>query len=399
MPRTLNYDFNITRTVADRFNSELESLIEGMELILVRTTWPSTYAPSSEVCHVDYNHNGETVPALLEDCFSCEQCGSMQHNDSRAVFDPERNALFCCDGCVQEYAVGTSYTCIETSSGSNQWFDVDCSGGELASYNSINKIGFNTSEEHPFLVGMEVEKCDCSFHERGSDTTNIIADAIEYDWIAVSDGSLDYDCGFELVSPAYNLTGGGDYGKDALENTLKEFGALNAESDSSCGGHITVSALGLSGPQLAARLEPLFPLLYALYPNRVGNEYSGAMRGEMATHTGVKFRAVNVLANRVEFRLFSGVKTGDQLSKRIDVLREALKCVKGDNGLLMESEAREELQAAIDNKDSALWASVSNLVGDSSESANQHREDRIKAFKRWYNDGSMCAVIRRYLCG
>lgn len=396
MPATTNYEFNVSRTINREFSEALNNVFETMGLSLVRTTWPAVYAPADEVCHVDYNHNGEPVPALVDDCFECSQCGNHQHHDSRRTFNACDEA-FCSDDCLEAYALETSYVRIETSNGSSQWFDLDNSYGSLASYCAVNNRGFETSDEHPFLVGMEVEKSDSDFHELGGET-NILSKAVSYDWIAVSDGSLCHDTGFELVSPAYNLTATtGSHGRQELERVLNNWSALNADADSSCGGHITVSALGLSGPQLAARIEAIFPVLFALYPSRVGGEYSGATRGQSAIETGHKFRAINVLHNRVEFRLFSGVQTGEQLSKRVDVLRNVLALILGDNGMLMETEARAELESAIANRESGLWAAINRLIGDTTEPATARRDNRITAFQRWYADGSLCDVTRRYL--
>ncbi len=397
MPISNNYDFNVSRTANPDFSEALDNLFETMGLTLVRTTWPAVYAPESEVCQVDYNHTGHLVPALVDDCFECSNCGRQQHHDSRHSFNACREEEFCSDDCLEAYATDTGYVRIETSNGTSQWFNLDDSYGSLASYCSVNNRGFETSDDHPFLVGMEVEKCDSDFHELGGET-DILSKAVSYDWIAVSDGSLCHDTGFELVSPAYNLTATtGGHGRKELERVLSSWGALNADSDSSCGGHITVSALGLSGPQLAARIESIFPVLFALYPSRVGGEYSGATRGQSAIETGHKFRAINVLHNRVEFRLFSGVKTGDQLSKRVDVLRNVLALILGDNGLLMESEARSEVESAIANRESGLWAAINRLIGETTETATARRNDRITAFQRWYSDGSLCEITRRYL--
>ncbi len=398
MPTTTNHDFNVSDSVNREFERRLSETISEMNLVRVSNTWPTAWHPESEVTYCDYNQDGGSVPCLTAETFECHECGERQHHDHGVTFPPAGGVRFCGDDCVEAYAAGGNYVRVSYGHGS-QWYEIGNTAGELAIYSSVNSHGFNVSPEHPFLIGFEVEKVDYEWHELHGET-DVLSPCLKRNWIAVSDGSLCHDHGFEMVSPAYNLTDDSvAFGRREMNETLSGFSMLNADSDSSCGGHVTVSCDGLDGPELAQRIEPLFPVLFALYPNRVGNEYSQAVRGENATNTGRKFRAINTLHNRVEFRLFSAVETGGQLMKRAAVLRETLVLIKGDNGLLGVQESRDEITAALNNEDSPLSVAISKLVGHGvSERADESRAKRIEDFKQWYATGESNETTRRYLC-
>lgn len=399
--RMTNFDYYVSSAgLPANYATLLEEFREGLGLVRAANNWSPTFHHRSVMTNIpDVDGADRFFPT--EQCLTCDQCGNTVHESDR-VSNAGRNSdvVLCSAECSDKWATDNGYVLVKHGSHGDyhQWFKIGQNEGQLASYSSIQENGFETSEDHPFLVGMEIEKEDYSFHSEGDDT-DILSDALSRQWLAVSDGSLDECCGFELVSPAFNLTADdGLYGRKALERDLKQWDAINADSSSSCGGHITVSCKGLTGPQLAARLEPLFPVLFALYPSRVAGEYASAVRGENATLMGRKMRAVNTLENRVEFRLFSAVETGRQQLKRIDVLRQALLCIIGDNGLLSEQEARDELSGSIANRDSALWLSIMELVCDTKGSASDaSRLDRIAGFQGWYATGNSNDTIRRYL--
>ena len=398
MPQTINHDFSVSSSVNDDFTGRLEGLLNDMHLVRVTTTWPTSFHHRDDVVEVDYQNHGEPdTNALISECFECEECGQHQHHDSGRRFGADRGQLFCSETCSATYAESNGYYGVKYHGG-RQWFQLGSTGGQLASYASENEHGFNVSEDHPFLIGFEVEKTDHEFFEMGGDL-DVLTPSLKRDWIAVSDGSLCGDHGFELVSPAYNLTDDTvAFGRAEMEDTLEAFGLLNADSDSSCGGHITVSCHGLDGPELAQRLEPLFPVLFALYPQRVAGEYSQAVRGENATNTGRKFRAINTLHNRVEFRLFSAVQNGEQLSKRAAVLRETLRLIQGDSGILGVIESRDEITAALANVSSPLATAIRSLVGHGDNPAHDEmRANRISSFQHWYATGEMNETTRRYL--
>lgn len=392
MPQYDNFDLYVSRSVSSEFQEGIDNLVAELNLVYVDNCWPSGYYPMDEVVMVD------DEPALVDECTSCDHCGNYVRTDD-VEYNDHLDGSYCGSDCMLQAADDHDLIQIDQSHGGPQYVSQTSNEGTLASYCSLNRKGFETTEQHPFLVGMEVEKVDENFHDNCG-STDILTDALSNDWIAVHDGSLCDDHGFELVSPAYNLTNpSGEYSRTAMLATFARWAALDSDCDSSCGGHITVSHRELNGPELARRIEPLFPVLYALYPSRVAGEYSRAVRDELATNTGGKFRAINTLHNRVEFRLFSGVKTGEQLRRRVDVLTEALKLIIDDNGRpLMISEARDEVSSALSRDDSALSKALAALTANhNSDDEKTARAARIESFTRWYETGSIDSITQRYI--
>ena len=354
-----------------------------------------------------------------EDLGVCVCCGKRLHlDDMESVIErrcPEAlevsnrlGNMVCSEDCMdkaRKAKESQGYYWIEVSNGgSEQVFkigdgvDDDAVQGtqrNLASYASLNRNIYAQSPRHRFAFGVEVEK-ECDTLE-GSD---VLGAALQNKWIAVHDGSLDDYYGFELVSPAYSFS---DHSTEPFSyaSFLDACGALplNANTSSNCGGHINVSGFGLSGPALASRIEGIFPLLYALYPSRVigeGNEYSYAVDKRAATTTGRKFRAINTLENRVEFRLFPAVETATQLKRRLAVIHEALKLCESKKAeqlfhgeyvksLLSVDECNKAIHEAIRDFDSPLWNAVNELTRDNSETDRfKARLGRIRLFQDWY---------------
>jgi len=392
MPHYDNIDLYVSRQVSAEFREGIDALAVSLDLIYVENCWPSGYYTLEEVVYVD------DEPALLEDCCECDHCGEFVRHDD-AEHNDALDQRYCSTECMNNAAEDHDLVLIEQSHGGPQYVSNTDNEGRLASYCSVNSKGFDTTDEHPFLIGFEVEKTDSAFHVEHGDT-DILTNALENDWLAVHDGSLCEEHGFELVSPAYNPTNTeGAFGRHQLFATLDGWDALDANADGSCGGHITVSHRDLTGNQLSQRLEPLFPVLYALFPSRVAGEYSRAVRGDGATMVGGKFRAINTLHNRVEFRLFSGVKTGEQLKRRTRLLTEALKLTVDDNGRpLMVSEARDEVKAALGRPDSALAMALEAMTANhNSDVEREARLSRIESFTKWYDTGDLDSVTRRYI--
>lgn len=176
--------------------------------------------------------------------------------------------------------------------------------GELFAYHDQSRRDY--SGDSQFKVGVEIEKEDDCRQEINAyqlyDDTGFIAE---------SDSSLDRRTGFELVSPTFALD----------ENTIKKFDCVkdlvNAGYSDACGGHIHFSERGKTGTETYVEFAPIVPLLYALYPKRKTNTYS---RGTKVLQLNGR-NAINVLSNRIEFRIFPAVKSMQNLAWRLELLR------------------------------------------------------------------------------
>ena len=183
-----------------------------------------------------------------------------------------------------------------------------------AGYHDLKRQS-RTSATTRFTVGFEVEKEDSDAVETG------YYDLYEgTGWIKESDGSLDDETGFELVSPAFDLL---DDGLDrAIAGSAELQSLLEAGISSDCGGHINFGIVGRSGQQTCELAAGWFPLIYAMFPQRARESQWSKMYKLEQTKScaGGKYMAVAVHDNRIEFRVFSAVRSVRHLLYRRDLL-------------------------------------------------------------------------------
>lgn len=161
-------------------------------------------------------------------------------------------------------------------------------------------------------IGFEIEKEDydagCIHYRQLYDRTY---------WCKESDGSLDSNIGYELISPAYDLH------SNSLDIALKDSEIqtlINADQGSSCGGHIHVSCKDYNTDQLFEGFSGFYPLLYAMYEFRVDRSYCQAKK-KHEYYRKDKYSAVYIRDYTVEFRIFSAVKNVANLLWRRDLIR------------------------------------------------------------------------------
>lgn len=247
----------------------------------------------------------------------------------------------------------------------SRWYGEGESVG-LQDYDTVQTIADTTSEAHPFLVGLEVEKEDgsfCDFTETG-------------EWLAVRDGSLG-DGGFELVSPAFNLT----KNKSRISKMLDQVDSfLDANTTTACGGHINLSQAGLSGKDLLARIEDCIPLLYAMFPRRLSCDFT-APNVKIYEEAG-KYRAVRVGGDRIEFRIFSRVTSREQLEWRIRLIKHFVEF------------GRLPIGEALKDKRSRLWALLREVYTDDKI---EQIEKMYEPFLWYYDKGLRHPLVLKYL--
>ena len=161
---------------------------------------------------------------------------------------------------------------------------------------------------------MEVEKEDGEV--RNEKDADDIYNSLE--WCKERDGSLNDATGFEAVSPVYDLFGK-RWKEDLKNQDLQRI--LNAKYSDSCGGHFNLSSSEFSASELAEGLSAFFPLLYAIYPNRMNGNYCSAKKKNEMLYRGEKRSAIYVHSGRVEFRIFPAVKNVDNYKWRINLMK------------------------------------------------------------------------------
>lgn len=233
------------------------------------------------------------------DCYILDD--EVRHVDDEVRHESEVSE---CDTCGEEFL---------TDERENEYCSDECMPSNINSYHSEKRVLHECDDSKPWLIGLEVEKEDQVVRE---DTPEA-----EEGWILEEDSSLDDDSGFELVSPAYNLS-------DAeliVRGINSNQDLIDADSSLDCGGHITLSHYGLSGEQTLEKMRSLVPLLMSLYPYRLNNRYCKEATSKSDTLASKeKYRAFRVDENKVECRLISRVRDCEQLKWRVSFIRYVL---------------------------------------------------------------------------
>ena len=184
--------------------------------------------------------------------------------------------------------------------------------------NSMYRFSYHSGNRHSYLsgqsfgIGFEVEKEDedAMRKESAADLWH------RTKWAKESDGSLDCDSGYELVSPVFPL-----YEHDFKKEFKKVDYLLDAEYSKSCGGHINLSMASKSNKELLDSLIGWLPLFYGMYPGRIRATYCAAKKKENYGD-GEKYSAIYLKGSKiVEFRIVSAVRDSDNLMWRTELFK------------------------------------------------------------------------------
>ena len=167
-----------------------------------------------------------------------------------------------------------------------------------------------------YSIGYEIEKEDQDVLE--SINIEDFEEATDYNWRKERDGSLDSDCGYELISPTFELNI--DKIFEHIESNDILVSHINADTSYSCGGHIHLSENGLSGEQLFEKIKGYTPLFYALYYGRVDKNYCKGKNNNDLRNENEKYQAIKIWQDRVEFRIISAVHNVKTLKWRTKLL-------------------------------------------------------------------------------
>jgi hypothetical protein len=171
-------------------------------------------------------------------------------------------------------------------------------------------------DKSKYKIGYEIEKEDETV--RNSIDIDDFEDETGHYWRKESDGSLDCDCGYELISPTFEFNI--DKIFEHIEGNPLLVSHINAEKSTCCGGHIHLSEKGLSGDQLFEKVRGYTPLLYALYYGRVDKQYCKGKCNEDLKNDNEKYQAIKIHHDRIEFRIISAVPNVSTLKWRTKLL-------------------------------------------------------------------------------
>lgn len=128
----------------------------------------------------------------------------------------------------------------------------------------------------------------------------------------------DSSCGYEHISKVYNL-----FGTQVLEDIESfDLDADNVNRD--CGGHMSISHVD---HEHAKKFRMFFGVIMALYYKRLSNDFCRQHDCLYSSHTSIFNVRYN---NTIELRLFSRIRSKEQLKKRVVLLREIARAIDDD---------------------------------------------------------------------
>ena len=186
--------------------------------------------------------------------------------------------------------------------------------GDLYGYHSMSPL-WDCSVDTLYRFGFEAEKEDSKGQIIAQVYQGHREDLLPHKFRAERDGSLG-SYGFELISPIYDLMSMDYY--EHLSNPILNF-LIHSDTTYRCGGHVTISKKGATSDYYKAKAEQIIPLLYALYPKRA--KMRGYSKFFKRGDYNERYNAINLMDDRMEIRIFSGIKNLKQLKWRIELLR------------------------------------------------------------------------------
>ena len=226
------------------------------------------------------------------------------YTDDTNVVMRDYNAYYC-DECGDWFEYESNMPSYEDED--ERYVDDYHSGG----YRSKNFTNNPTR-----FIGFEIEKEDLSVKE--SMGIGSFRDATDNLWRKERDGSLDDESGFELISPTFELCIDKIFEHIRGNQVLVDH--INADKSIACGGHIHVSVKDMSGKSLFDSIKGYVPLFYALYHKRSETSYCQAKSSDKLKSDGAKYQAIQILDNRIEFRIISAVPNVDVLEWRTQLI-------------------------------------------------------------------------------
>ena len=194
---------------------------------------------------------------------------------------------------------------------------VDVAG--LKKADQRNAIKFEGQDiEAKFTIGFEVEKNQL---HRGA--------VREYELFCGFE--RDGSCGYEAVTHVLPLLPSGQWRTkvyDMMHKAEKIIDDRYSPSDRRCGGHITIAVDGMSGDQLREAVRKNSGIIYALFRNRLKNNYC-SYNNRMQSYNECnnwhsKYQIALVKGNCLEFRVPSRFESVKQMMRRYELFYEVV---------------------------------------------------------------------------
>lgn len=180
-----------------------------------------------------------------------------------------------------------------------------------------------------FTIGIEVEK-------------NQFSRSAIYEYELFKGFERDGSCGYEAITHVLPLLPAGSWRNKVFDIIYKAERIIDdrySPSDHRCGGHITISAKGLSGGELMDAVRGYSGIIYALFRYRLRNTFcSENNRMERYTY-GSRYQVCLKKDDRIEFRLPNKFESVKQVMRRYELFYELLDFsvnVKGTYGAFLK---------------------------------------------------------------
>ena len=206
------------------------------------------------------------------------------------------------------------------------------------------RFGLETPRQ---LIGLEIEKEDAAILRmlRIDDFKDTCPK-----WKKESDGSLNRDSGFELISPAMEFDTERIIEHISANSTLKAH--VEADYSDNCGMHANISDTERTPWELFDDISGYLPILCALYPRRATNNYCRAKTKVQMVVDSEKYQAFSVKTDRVEIRIFPAVTDLRNLGFRLRLIHHMMNN-PAPNPRLVNLEALEPILAEVHKNDKA----------------------------------------------
>ena len=166
-----------------------------------------------------------------------------------------------------------------------------------------------------FAIGFEVEKLTVHNEEEYP-----IVRGDERDSSVARSPRSERDC--EAITNILPLVPNSNLKNKMMDLMAEARPILDAPVDTTCGGHINLSAHGMSGRELKAALKPFSGLIYAMYKGRLKKRYGN---GDMFLNNSGYYRGViNAKSKVAEYRFPSAVPSTESLMKRYSLFFELM---------------------------------------------------------------------------
>jgi hypothetical protein len=193
-------------------------------------------------------------------------------------------------------------------------------GSYVRGYHNGSYQSLNFDNKSKYKIGYEIEKEDEDV--RNSIDIEDFENETDDLWRKEKDGSLNDESGYELISPTFEFNI--DKIFEHIEGNHQLVAHIEANTSTSCGGHIHLSENGLSGDELFEKVKGYTPLFYALYYGRVDKNYSKGKSNKDLQNENEKYQAIKIHHDRIEFRIISAVPNVKTLRWRTKLLRMIL---------------------------------------------------------------------------